>query len=158
MKNMTREELVKAARKYDQVQNEGAEGYNPYRSELERRQIEAEAARPKTREDRKAAIYRELDRKDCSIARESGTYNQAAIDALRAEMKAIESEEAAEFAAEWTAEVTTARRQEWNNFVRSLMDNKGQISGKDQPKVWQRQREQGWNIDDLKKAIKLNNL
>lgn len=158
MKNLTKQQLADQARKYDHVQNEGGEGYNPYREELERREMAEEFSRPKNRAERKYRIRRELERKDCALARECGTYNQAEIDGLKKELQDIEDQEEAEFIAEWTVEETMARRKEWNNFVRSLINDQGKIDGPSMVKITQREIDQGWTSDDLKAAIKIHNL
>ncbi len=163
MKDLTNSQLIEKAKTYDKIQNEGGEGYNPFRSELERREMKALTARPKTKQDEIDALYKKIEVECGSVAREWGNEEAdkkqaeyySAIRKLEAEVK---EESDLKFAAEWTAETTTARRQEWNDFIRSLMDSKGQISGKDQPKIWRREADQGWVLADLKKAIQLNNL
>jgi len=154
--DMTDEQLHTAARKYRNSMLEGGEGYNPYDEEIERRADEAwrakVAADPKLqRAERKDAIRREINILDCSIARESGTYDEDAIIALRAELDAIESDEQAEFLAEWTPEVTKARRAEWNAKVKA-----GQI--KDGRDIIDAERELGYRMSDIKRAVKANNL
>ncbi len=57
----------------------------------------------------------------------------------------------AEFAADWTAEVTVARRSAWNDLVKS-----GQI--KTQLDINAAQKKLGFVMTDLKKAIILNNI
>jgi len=153
MKNLTDKQLQAEAKAWDDGMNEGGEGYNPYTDELERREMEEQRNKPKTLTDRKFEIYHELEIKDCAIARECGTYNQDEIDKLRKELKEITEKEEEEFKGEWTKETTQERRQDWNDFVKALMVD-GRISGEDQPKIYQRQKDQGWKFDDLKKAIK----
>ena len=58
---------------------------------------------------------------------------------------------AAAFAAEWTAEVTTARRLAWNARVKS-----GEFKSMKDANL--AQQKQGWNLIELKDAIKINNL
>jgi len=145
-------------REYDRINNEGGEGYNPYREEKKRKEFEAHKEWTKTRAGRKDAIYTDLERKDCSIARECGTYNQAEIDGLRAQLAEIEAEEEAEFIAAWPLETTKARRVDWNNFIRSIMDSNGRISPDKSREIYRRQGQQGWTMDDLKKAVKHHNL
>jgi hypothetical protein len=146
-------------REYDRINNEGGEGYNPIRAERERKEFEAHKEWLKTREGRKYSIYRDLERKDCSIARECGTYNQAEIDALRAELAEIEAEEEAEFVAAWPIDITKERREAWNNRVKG-----GEFGDYKKPtpafmrKVYDAQQDQGWTLDALKKAIKHHNL
>jgi hypothetical protein len=144
-------------RKYDLINNEGGEGYNPYRAAREQREFEAEKAWSKTRAGRKDRIYRDLERKDCSLARECGTYDQAEIDGLRAELAAIEAEETAEFIAAWPLNITMERRAAWNSRVRGgEFNNRG---GKvDFSVVRAAEVAQGWYYDNLKKAVKYHNL
>lgn len=140
-----------AERQYDNINNEGGEGYNPYRAEREKREIEEDIAWGKTRAGRKDRIYRLLETKDCSIARECGTYNQVEIDSLRAELAAIEAEEDAEFLAAWPLDITIARRAAWNAKVKT-----GDI--KDTRDLVRAENAQGWRMDQLKKAVKLHKL
>lgn len=162
MKEMTREQVIEAGRKYDRIHNEGGEGYNPYWAEMERREMEEaqkRAAEPKTKKQQIDALHEKI-RKECgSIARE---WNEEEVDrkkaAYYAEIKKLEAEIEAEFVAEWTLEETQARRESWNGFIRTLINSKGQIDGKDQPKIYARAKEQGWGLDELKKAVKLHNL
>jgi uncharacterized protein with von Willebrand factor type A (vWA) domain len=139
---------------YDLINNEGGEGYNPYRAERKKREWEERQAWGKTREGRKDRIYRLLGAKDCSIARECGTYNQAEIDELRAQLRGIEAEEQAEFLALWPLEITKARRVAWNARVNALEFGKKV----DFRKVHRAETEQGWTMSDLKKAVQLHNL
>lgn len=143
-------------RQYDLINNEGGEGFNPYRAEREKREIEEAIVWSKTRAGRKDRIYRLLEAKDCSIARECGTYNQAEIDDLRAQLTAIEAEEEAGFIAAWPLDLTKERRAAWNDRVRAgEFTVRGQV---DPRKVYAAQSEQKWSVDDLKKAVKLHNL
>ena len=103
---------------HDNLYNDGGEGYNPYRDEIERRELAA-SARPRDRSD----VLRDMERKDCSSARESGTYDPAEIAALEAELSEFDAAEAAEFDAEWTREVTIERRTAWNEMVKSTAIN-----------------------------------
>jgi len=143
-------------REYDRIHNEGCEGYNPYREERERKEIEDAIAYGKTRAGLKDRICRLLEAKDCSIARECGTYNQVEIDSLRAEMVQIEAQEEAEFLADWPLDITKERRATWNNRV-----NAGEftIDGRvDYRALGLAERKQGWTMKDLKKAIKHHNI
>jgi hypothetical protein len=138
---MTEQELIEAAEKYDRIYNEGGEGYNPYRQELEDRY----AARPKERTE--DTILKEIAALDCAVARESGTFDQAKVDALRKELDDLREKEADKFTAEWTKEVTAERREQWNTFVRSM----GQKI--DASKMADFRRQNGWGMNELKKAI-----
>jgi hypothetical protein len=73
MKEMTREQLIEAARKYNMINNEGGQGYNPYHDEIERREMEeakAEAAKPMTKQQQIEALQDKI-RVECgSVARE----------------------------------------------------------------------------------------
>ena len=156
MKNLDDNQLAKKAREYDNINNDGGEGYNPYRDEIDRRGFEYEKNRPKSLQEQKNAVYRRLNVVDCSIARECGTYDPEEVDALKSKLAAIEKKEAEAFAAEWTLAETQRRRAGWNDFVRSLMDSEGKI--KNTRAIYARQAKQGWTMDDLKKAVKHHNL
>ena len=149
-------------REYDMIHNEGGEGYNPYRAKREQQewQTEQEEARryvqtPKGRID---ALYRRIERECGSIAREWG--NMKEIDALQddlySQIKKMEGEINAEFLAVWTLEETQKRRTEWNNRVKA--GEFGAIgSGRvDVKSIRAQEQRQGWTLDQLKKAIKLN--
>jgi DNA gyrase/topoisomerase IV subunit A len=148
--------MAMTERQYDLINNEGGEGYNPIREAREREEHEAMQAYYQTREGRKEAIIRMLERKDCSLAKECGTYDQAEIDDLNAQLAAIEAEELAEFTAIWTLDVTVERREAWNARVRA---GEFTVDGRVDPrKLGLVEREQGWSFMDLKKAIKNHNL
>ena len=138
-------------RQYDNINNEGGEGYNPYRQARKRKEHEAAVEWSKTREGRKDHLNRMIERKDCSIARECGTYNQAEIDDLRAQLLTIEAEETAEFISAWPLDITKERRIRWNAQVRA-----GEIT--DTRSLIQTEIAQGWRLDQLKKAVKYHNL
>lgn len=134
-------------REYDQIHNEGGQGYNPYRQE----RLEREANQPRVRTAYDVA--RDLEREDCSIARESGTYDADRVAALRNEFEMLSTaeEHARLVTAGWTDAVTTqARREAWNNAVRA-----GQIApntlARDQQRI-------GYTLADLKNAIKFYGL
>lgn len=77
----------------------------------------------------------------------------ARIDALTAE---IEAEYAARQAAEWTREVTIARRADWNTRVRSgALSRHGQVWP---PAVAEAERAQGWTVDQLRDAVRRHGL
>ncbi|KKN74800.1 hypothetical protein LCGC14_0386930 [marine sediment metagenome] len=65
------------------------------------------------------------------------------------EMAKLEAEETATeetaFVAEWTPEVTAVRRAEWNAWVKQAQPTPVQITRK--------QNEQGWRLEELKKAV-----
>jgi len=157
---MTARELTAAARNYDNGVNEGGEGYNPYRSELDRREMAEEAARPLTTQDKIDALQRRI-RVECgSVAREWG--NNEDIDAeaqsLRAEIRRLESDIEAEFLAEWTLDVTNVRRGAWNEMVKA--GKFGQLGGGkvDYRAMMRQQGVQGWMLDHLKRAIALHEI
>ena len=148
---MTMEQLRQAARDHDNIHNEGGEGYNPYREEIAQRLRAEAAARPKTRKDRIDDLYRRL-RVECgSVARESR--RAEAVDALAADIRsqiaALEAEADAEFLAAWPADTTEARRQTWNALARS-----GKIKTMRDARA--QESEQGWTMDDLKRAVALH--
>jgi len=70
---------------------------------------------------------------------------------LDARLEAVE----ATFEIIWTADVTAARRVEWNAFASTLIatDAKGAWA-----KIAAKQDELGWTVADLKRAVALNNI
>ena len=151
-------------REYDRLHNEGGEGYNPIRAKREAAESEALRQRmlqsmQQTPEGRIAALHRRIELECGSVARGWGDNNK--IDALRADLyaqiAAIRLESDAEFLAIWTPEETTRRRNEWNARVKSgeFTLRNGKVDG---GKMYQAINNQGWRLEDLKKAVKLNNL
>lgn len=150
-------------REYDRIHNEGGEGYNPYRAEREERVAKKLAAlaaqHAQTTQGNIDALYRRIDVECGSVAREWG--NGAAIDALETDLyrqiTELKAQQDAEFLAVWTAEVTQERRAGWNSMVTS--GKFGKLGGQmDFLALRNQERAQGWTMDDLKKAIKLNGL
>ena len=161
MKNMTREQIITKGKTYDRIQNEGGEGYNPYWSELERREIEESrkrAAMPKTKKEQIDVLHDKI-RVECgSVAREwSGDEVDKKHAAYYSEIKKLRAEINAEFATVWTPEETTARRIVWNDFVRANLAD-GPMTPDKYRMVHNKTTELGWGLDDLKRAIKLHNL
>lgn len=154
MSELTPAELRKAATRYDNIHNEGGEGYNPYRTEQERRELEACKNRPESLYDKKERLTHELRITDSSIARECMTYDANKVARLRTEIEEIETEIQKALWEEWTPETTKARQEEWNSFIRSL----GEIDGRVMLKVYAKEREQGWGREDLKRALKHHGL
>ena len=131
-----------AERKYDAINNEGGEGYNPIRAARQDRATEI----PRTKHD----VMRDIDRCDCSIARESGTYDADKVASLRDELAAIEQAELDAFASEWTADVTQARREAWNAEIRKLAAKHGRtIPGMEINDLANRL---GYRMEDIVKA------
>lgn len=162
MKEMTREQVIEAGRKYDRIHNEGGEGYNPYLREMERREMEEaqkRVAEPKTKKQQIDDLYDKIGKECGSIARE---WNEEEVDRKKAEyydeIKKLEEEIEVKFASEWTREETQARRENWNGFIRTLINSNGRIDVKDQAKIYARVKDQGWGLNELKKAVKLHNL
>lgn len=151
MSGMTEAELVAAEARYNRTVNEGGEGYNPYTAELQDRAAKAHADAPMTRDD----LVSLLDRLDCAVARESGTYDAARCDAIKAQIKAMDDAADAEFAAEWTIEVTIARRAGWNARVQS-----GEFGAKkiDAAAIRAAEQAQGWCVSDLRRAVEMHKL
>lgn len=140
---------------YDRIHNEGGEGYNPIRQARIREEYEAEAARPKSISEQMDAIRHQISIRDCSIARESGTFDQAEVDQLRATLNELEDADNANFLTDWTMDTTKTRRVAWNTMVKS-----GKFGGKrvDMNAVRRTEKEQGWTLENLRRAIKLYNL
>lgn len=150
-REMTEAQLVAAAERHDRTVNEGGEGYNPYTAELRDRAAKANAADPMTRDD----LVRRLERLDCAAAREAGTYDAARCDAIRAQIRAMDDDAETKFADEWTCDVTIARRAEWNARVQAGEFGDRKI---DAAAVRAAESAQGWDLDGLRRAVKLHNL
>jgi len=142
-KDMSAEQLRTKGNEYRMGMLEGGEGYNPYAAELDRRADLVEAARPRSAAD----VLRDLAALDCAIARESGTYDQARIDALRAELATLTTPAPAP-ATTWTIETTLARRAEWNGWLQAQGSKKISVS-----RIIAREREVGWSLGDLRAAV-----
>jgi len=165
--NLTNQELHRRAKNYDNVMNEGGEGYNPFWEELERRadqkERELSAKLAATPQGRIEALYKRVEAECGSIARESSP-DGSAIDKLQnqlyAEIHEIQAEMKTAFETEWTLEITKARRIEWNTFAEAtlcplLRAKKGMEMAK---RMRDRQERQGWTMHQLKTAIERHNL
>lgn len=97
-----------------------------------------------------------LRRKLDSLYADRGAHTAEEIAAVEAQIATIEAGGQAQFAAEWTREVTVSRRAAWNALVKSGKLSKG---GKvNMQAVRQAERAQGWTMDDLKRAVALHGL
>lgn len=160
---MTIQELAAAARNYDNLMNEGGDGYNPFNREMERRaaksRAKAAAEHAATPQGRIDALHRRIRTECGSVAREWGDTEK--IDTLQASLYAeihkIETEMEANFLATWTLDVTKARRETWNDFIRANFTGR-KMTPDDMAKLHARENSQGWTLDDLKKAVKAHNL
>jgi hypothetical protein len=155
--NIQKNELRDAARAYDDGLNEGGEGYNPYRSEIERRENERFAADAKvysaTPRGRIDALYRRIDLECGSVAREWGKTEE--IDALQSSLYA---EIDAAFLETWTVDITKTRREAWNTMVRSGKFGRTGSGRIDFTALRSQETLQGWTADELKKAVALHGL
>ena len=141
---------------YDNIHNEGGEGYNPIREARIKKEMEEEASRPKTINEQMDNIRHKISVKDCSIARECGTFNQSEVDQLKADLKKFEDQAKADFLADWPLEITKDRREGWNTMVKGF--GSGRISPENMHKINITQGQQGWMLADLKRAVKMHNL
>ncbi len=89
MKDMTTKDLRVAAKRYDDRFNDGGEGFNPHRNELEARERAALKAKPICPAARQDDILREVERLTSSAAKMSGTYDAAKVATLRAEYDSL---------------------------------------------------------------------
>jgi hypothetical protein len=137
---------------YDRTMNEGGEGYNPHRAAREEREIEDACKAPRTRYD----VLRALETEDCSIARESGTYDAARVAELRAELAAMDKAEAEAFASVWTRETTEARRAAWNAEGRKLLAAHGNRIPASE--IYALRKRLGYGIDEIKRAKALHGI
>lgn len=152
--DMTADQLAIEARRWDGL-NEGGEGFNPARDEMARRARVAEAARPKSHQERMYALSRKLNAMDSSIARESGTYDANECETLRQHIANLQAEIDAEFMETWTLEVTRARRKANNDWVRANVGRDGKTH---MPTYHAWLNAQGWSTNDLGRAIKLHGI
>ena len=151
-------ELAAKARAYDNIQNEGGEGYNPYRNEMDRRDYAAAAAEPRTQD----TVIQEIERIKASLSPTSSDgwgpgsaapKLKARLNTLETELAEIEAADEAAFLAVWTLDVTTARRAEWNHWIKSAKPAPG-----DWKAICDKERDLGWRIDEAKRAVKMHNL
>jgi vacuolar-type H+-ATPase subunit I/STV1 len=163
LKNLTDQELTQRAANYDNAFNEGGDGCNPFREELANRSRIAEkaikAAEAATPKGRIKNIERRIEIECGSIAMESGDPDKVRElrMSLRAEIEEIEKEIEQSFVNEWTLETTKARRAEWNQYANTELKS---LSGT--PRMWKavlaKEKEQGWTMEQLKKAVKLHGI
>lgn len=149
------ERLSHLARHYNRLQNEGVDGYNPYIEEIDRRERERDAARPKSLEDVRRSMIQKLGRMDCALARESGTYDEAACDDLTRQIAEIDEQIKRDFLTIWDMETTKSRRAEWNARIRA-----GEFGSKriNYAAVDATERKQGWTMLDLNRAVLLHGI
>lgn len=149
IKDMTRDELIAAAK------NHRGSAYNPYRRELERREAS------EARETRSASsLRRELD-VVTQAARANGyahmADHQAKVADLEAKVAAAEARETGEVkqrlaAKGLTAETTPQLRAAWNEWA--LAAGRARTT----QEIAQKECELGWNMSDLRLAIKVYDL
>ncbi len=138
-------------RQYDDVYNEGGDGYNPVRAAREDHEAEESAAYART----PVARLQALERKARGMYANKIIYTDAEINAVEADASALRKEIARIARAQieqngWTREATIARRAEWNARARAGLIVPAQIASI--------QTAQGWYIADLKRAVALHNL
>ena len=96
------------------------------------------------------------ERKLRAMHYDRGAYTDDQVKEQQGKVREIEAEiraaQEARFAAEWTLEVTKARRAEWNAWARSLT---GPISNAE---LLSQEEKFGFTFRDMKKAIKLHRL
>ena len=156
---MTDQELFNAARNYDNIQNESGEGYNPYTSEIERREYEAATSRPMTKQDKIDALHDTIRIECGSVARECGdnTEIDAKQDKIYKEIDSLKAEITADFVTAWPIDLTKSRRVEWNDFIKKTVGT-GKVTPDGMRLIYKKQGDQGWMLDALKKALKIHNL
>lgn len=110
-----------------------------------------------TEEDRLLSLERKLEAMRAANAEWAGSHSQEEVQGMQSQVSALQAEmQAAEedrFFTEWTVQVTTMRREQWNAWVRARKGNS--ISGL---AVATKERQQGWTLTSLKRAIKLHRL
>jgi len=154
---MTDSDLARRARDYDAAQNEGGDGYNPYQAEADRREEQITDAQPRTIEslEREIELLRGTAHANWGQLSEATAAKIAALEQQLAPLVAAEEAEKAREEeahwAEWTAEETSRRRGAFNARVAA-----GEFSSK--LALLTAERDQGWTLKDLKRAIKHHRL
>jgi len=133
-------------RQYDNLNNEGADGYNPIRQNRLARET-AETRANVTDEDRRYRLLTIMAATSTNDPMYVELNDQLAV--VEARIKATHD---VKMRAEWTIETTKSRRQTWNAWACGL---NGNISGK---VIANKERELGWTMADLKEAVKMHNL
>jgi len=139
------------ARQYNDMYNEGGEGYNPCQREA--RQVESSA----TKQDQISEIYRKIARECGSVASECKNTDKKKA-AYYEQIKQIEAEIEKGFIEEWTLSVTQKRRQEWKAFVMSVVNKDGMVDKNGMDKIHSHTREQGWGLEEVKKAVQMHGM
>lgn len=124
---------------YDNLHNEGGEGYNPFREK-------GGPSPPKG-----MALSEKKDRLKSIMAGTS--IDDPRYAELQEQVKDIEKQELSEFLKEWTKEKTASRRLEWNAWVSSFKQKGKKITSSD---IAKKEKEQGWRAETLKKAVALH--
>ena len=135
----TKETGMNQRTRWNDVNNEGGDGFNPHDM--------VDTPMPRTASDAR----HELESISGPRAWELGIYNADRIAELEAEIAAFEAAAEAEFAAEWTPEGTTARRTQYNAWATSHR-NATQVDAD------RYARSLGCTVDALRRAIRVNGL
>ncbi|MCK4820371.1 hypothetical protein KA005_31695 [bacterium] len=151
-------ELRQKEVEYDNIYNEGGEGYNPYREESEKRFFESERERPKTKDEQRYSLLKELSIQESTTFKESGMYDQKKVDKLRGELESLKHEEQQDLKDKWPKEKTVERRKEWNDLIRKLSGEDGNLSREAIKKIHEKEIEQGWQGKELKDAVKMHGI
>jgi len=131
---------------YANINNEGADGYNPIRQARLRRELAEDRANV-TDEDRRYRLLTIMAA--TSTADPMYTELNGQLVVIEARIKANHD---AKMQVEWTIEITKSRRETWNAWARGL---KGNMSGK---AIAEKEKELGFFLADLKEAVKMHNL
>lgn len=112
--------------------NEGGEGYNPFAKN-------------------ESAYNRTLHQ--CRIMDKMNSMPVGCLEytELKNELDTMKAEDESAFAAEWTLKTTKNRRELWNAWAKLQTKMTGYI-------VAQKEKELGFSLDSLKKAVALNKL
>ena len=133
-------------RQYDEINNEGADGYNPIRQARLAQEALDDRANV-TDGDRR---YRLL-----TIMAATSTKDPMYVE-LNDQLAVIEArittDHNTKMQAEWTIELTKSHRETWNTWARGL---KGTVSGK---AIAEKEKDLGFFLADLKEAVKMHNL
>jgi hypothetical protein len=149
-RKMTTAQKIK---QYDELHNEGGDGYNPHRDRLDSKPA---VLCKKTDQEKIGALHRRLERECGSIAKECGTYDEQNEKSILDEINVLKNEIKQKFLEEWTIDITRQRRVIWNDMARA-----GKFSSSQCPSyalIRKQEQLQGWTMVDLKKAVELHDL
>ena len=152
-------------REFDRVNNEGGEGYNPYRAAREEREHQEAAEEHRryaaTPEGQRDAIHRELSHLDWAAGEHGLTHeDEERRTTLRTQLRdmdtQIETRKIADLESKgWSKEQTITKRNAWNTNIRRLQSEGVKIDSALQRKL---EEEAGFSVVELRRAVETHKL